>query len=93
MRKLVLNYLLYKKYSKVMGTYIGWYDYKKEEYVGMFKGGDKWVIENPQNHVVIREADPTEPGAVCKMFSRFQCMEGKDYVVKDGDVILFRFNV
>ena len=65
MRKFNLNYLLYKKYSKLLSTYIE----------GMFLQTDKCVIENPENHVVIREADPDEPGAVVKMFPRFQCME------------------
>lgn len=65
MRKLVLNYLLYKKYAKILSTYID----------GMFTKTDMWVIENPVNHVMIREADPSEPGAVCRMRPKFQCME------------------
>lgn len=65
MRKLNLNYLIYKKYAKVLSTYID----------GMFLQSDKCVIENPVSHVVIREADPDEPGAITKMFPRFQCME------------------
>lgn len=65
MRKLVLNYLIYKKYAKVLSTYID----------GMFLQSDKVVIEDPNSHVVIREADENEPGAIRKMFPRFQCME------------------
>ena len=65
LRKFTLNYLLYKKYSKLLSTYIE----------GMFLQSDKCVIENPDNHVIIREADPDEPGAIVKMTPRFQCME------------------
>lgn len=65
LRKFTLNYLLYKKYSKLLSTYIE----------GMFLQSDKCVIENPDNHVIIREADPGEPGAIVKMTPRFQCME------------------
>ena len=65
LRKFTLNYLLYKKYSKLLSTYIE----------GMFLQSDKCVIENPDNHVIIREADPDEPGATIKMFPKFQCME------------------
>ena len=65
MRKLVLNYLIYKKYAKVLSTYID----------GMFLQSDKTVIEDPETHVMIREADPNEPGATVKMSPRFQCME------------------
>lgn len=65
MRKLVLNYLIYKKYAKVLSTYID----------GMFLQSDKTVIEDPKTHVMIREADPNEPGAITKMSPRFQCME------------------
>lgn len=75
MRKFTVHYLLYKKYSKVLTTYIGTYDKKKEKNVGMFLGDDKYVIENPNNHVMIREADPGEPGAVTKMTTKFSCME------------------
>lgn len=74
MRKMVLNYLLYKKYSKVLTTYIG--TVVDGEPKGMFLQTDKWVIEDPKTHLVIREASsPQEPGAICKMFARFQCME------------------
>lgn len=65
LRKFTLNYLLYKKYSKLLSTYIE----------GMFLQSDKCVIENPDNHVVIREADPDEPGATIRMLPKFQCME------------------
>ena len=65
LRKFTLNYLLYKKYSKLLSTYIE----------GMFLQSDKCVIENPDNHVIIREADPDEPGATIRMLPKFQCME------------------
>ena len=65
LRKFTLNYLLYKKYSKLLSTYIE----------GMFLQTDKCVIENPDNHVIIREADPDEPGATIRMLPKFQCME------------------
>ena len=65
LRKFTLNYLLYKKYSKLLSTYIE----------GMFLQTDKCVIENPDNHVIIREADPDEPGATVRMLPKFQCME------------------
>ncbi len=74
MRKLVLNYLLFKKYSKVLTTYIG--TVVDGEPKGMFLQTDKWVIEDPKTHLVIREvSSPQEPGAICKMFAKFQCME------------------
>ena len=60
MRKLVLNYLLYKKNSKVLSTYID----------GMMNTG-RWVIED-KNHFPIREADPSEPGAIRKLFTRYE---------------------
>ena len=60
MRKLVINYLLFKKYSKVLSTYID----------GMLKEG-KWVIEDSR-HIPIREADPDEPGAVHKCFCHYE---------------------
>ncbi len=59
-RKLVLNYLLYKKNSKVLSTYID----------GMMNEG-KWIIED-KKHIPIREADPSEPGAVRKVFTRYE---------------------
>lgn len=65
MRKLVLSYLMYKKYAKILSTYI----------CGMFTQTDMWVIEDPESHVMIREADPGEPGAVVRMRPKFQCME------------------
>lgn len=60
MRKLVINYLLFKKYSKVLSTYID----------GMLKEG-KWVIED-EKHIPIREADPNEPGAIHKIFCHYE---------------------
>lgn len=76
MRKMVINYLLFKKYSKILTTYIGTFDKNKGENVGMFLATDKWVIENPENHVVIREAvSKDEPGAVRKMFAKFAALE------------------
>ena len=61
MRKFSLNYLLYKKYAKVLSTYID----------GMFKANNKWVIEG-EDHIPLREADPSEPGAVEKCFAHFE---------------------
>ncbi len=60
MRKIVINYLLFKKYSKVLSTYID----------GMLKEG-KWVIED-EKHIPIREADPDEPGAIHKCFCHYE---------------------
>ena len=57
MRKFTINYLLYKKYSKVLSTYIN----------GMFKENNKFVIEGP-DHIPTRYAEPDEPGAVEKCF-------------------------
>ena len=61
MRKFTINYLLYKKYAKVLSTYID----------GMFKANNKWVIEG-QDHIPLREADPTEPGAIEKCFVHYE---------------------
>lgn len=66
MRKMALMYLMYKKYSKVQTTYIG------EQ--AMFGKTAKWVIED-EHHIPYREADPTEPGAVKKLFIRYQVNE------------------
>jgi hypothetical protein len=55
MRKLNINYLRYKKYSKVLSTYID----------GMFKEQVVWMIED-KYHIPIRYADPREKGAVAK---------------------------
>ena len=60
MRKMVINYLLYKKFSKVLSTYID----------GMLADG-KWVIEDSK-HIPIREADPNEPGAIHKIFCHYE---------------------
>ena len=65
-RKMTLNYLLYKKYSKLCSVYVG--------STGMFKKNNKWVIENEQ-HLPIREADPNEPGAVEKCFVKYEVNE------------------
>ena len=61
MRKFTINYLLYKKYAKVLSTYID----------GMFKANNKWVIEG-EDHIPLREADPEEPGAVEKCFVHYE---------------------
>lgn len=64
-RKMTINYLRYKKYEKIRSTYL----------CGMFEATDKWVLEDPNSHVVIRECDENEPGAMKKMFAHFSCME------------------
>ena len=62
MRKFTINYLLYKKYSKVLSTYID----------GMFKANNKWVIEG-EDHIPLREAySPQEPGAIEKCFVHYE---------------------
>lgn len=61
MRKFTINYLLYKKYAKVLSTYID----------GMFKANNKWVIEG-RDHIPLREADPNEPGAIEKCFVNYE---------------------
>jgi hypothetical protein len=64
--KYMLNYLLYKKNAKILSTYIQ----------GMFKKEEKYVIEDPVTHIIIREADPaTEPEGVYKLLIHFACME------------------
>lgn len=60
MRKLVISYLLNKKYAKVLSTYVE----------GMM-GSGKWIIED-EYHFPIREADPSEPGAIKKCFSSYE---------------------
>ena len=62
-RKLTLNYLLFKKYSKLNSTYVG--------SDGMFKKNNRFVIEN-EDHIPLRYADPTEPGAVEKCFVHYE---------------------
>lgn len=62
MRKFILSYLLYKKYSKVYSTYIG---------DGAMFGVGKWVIES-EDHIPIREAQEGEPGAVKKLFTKYE---------------------
>ena len=66
MRKLCLNYLVYKKYAKLCSTYVG--------SEGMFKKNNKYVIEDKQ-HIPIREADPSEPGAMEKCFVHFEVLQ------------------
>lgn len=63
MRKMTLNYLLYKKYSKLLTTYIG------DD--GMFKKNNRYVIED-SNHIPLRYADPNEPGAIEKCFVKYE---------------------
>lgn len=63
MRKLTLNYLLFKKYSKLDSTYVG--------SDGMFKKNNKYVIEG-EDHIPLRYAEPTEPGAVEKCFVHYE---------------------
>lgn len=60
MRKLLVNYLLFKKYAKVLSTYVN----------GMFSN-TRWVIEG-DDHIPLRYADPNEPGAVEKCFVRYE---------------------
>ena len=62
---MTINYLRYKKYEKIRSTYL----------CGMFEATDKYVLEDPNSHVVIRECDENEPGAIKKMFAHFSCME------------------
>lgn len=63
MRKMTLNYLLYKKYSKLLTTYVG------DD--GMFKKGNRYVIEGP-DHIPLRYAKPGEPGAIEKCFVKYE---------------------
>lgn len=66
MRKMILNYLVYKKYAKLESTYVG--------STGMFHKTGKWVIEGP-DHIPVREASgPKEKGAVWKVFVRYEVM-------------------
>ena len=65
MRKLCLNYLVYKKYAKLCSTYVG--------SDGMFKKNNIYVIEDKQ-HIPIREADPNEPGAIEKCFVKYEVL-------------------
>ena len=60
MRKILINYMLFKKYAKVLSTYVD----------GMFNN-KKLVIEGPGN-IPIREALPGEPGAVEKCFVKYE---------------------
>lgn len=65
MRKLCLNYLVYKKYAKLCSTYVG--------IDGMFKKNNKYVIED-ERRIPIREADPSEPGATEKCFVKYEVL-------------------
>lgn len=83
MRKLTLNYLLYKKYAKLDSTYIQ----------GMFKANNKWVIEG-EDHIPLREVEPNEPGAVEKCFVHYEVntksskrwSSGFHTIISHGDV-------
>ena len=68
LRKYFVHLALFKKYNKLYTTYVS-----KE---GMF-GTDGWVIDDPESHVIIRDADPSEPGASLRMNLHFSCMEKK----------------
>ena len=61
-RKFVINYLLYKKYSKVLSTYID----------GMFKANNRYVIEGPDRIPLRYAISPDEPGAVEKCFVHYE---------------------
>jgi hypothetical protein len=63
MRKMTVNYLLYKKYAKLLSTYVG------DD--GMFKKNNRYVIEG-EDHIPLRYADPNEPGAVEKCFVKYE---------------------
>lgn len=63
MRKLCLNYLVYKKYAKLDSTYVG--------SDGMFKKNNRYVIEG-EDHIPLRYADSNEPGAVEKCFVHYE---------------------
>ena len=63
MRKLTLNYLVYKKYAKLDSTYVG-----KE---AMFKKNNKYVIES-EDHIPLRYAEPGEQGAIEKCFVHYE---------------------
>ena len=63
MRKMTINYLLFKKYSKLHTTYIG------DD--GMFKKNNRLVIEGP-DHIPLRYAEPGEPGAVEKCITHYE---------------------
>ena len=63
MRKLCLNYLIFKKYSKLNSTYVG--------SNGMFKKNNRYIIEG-EDHIPIRYAKQGEPGAVEKCFVHYE---------------------
>lgn len=66
MRKLVINYLLYKKYAKVLSTYVD----------GMFNNY-MWVIEDKKTKIPIKKCSPNEPHAVKKIFVPYNCLQKK----------------
>lgn len=66
MRKFVLMYLLFKKHSKMLTTYVG--------DTGMFNKTSTYVIED-ENHIPIRYANEGEPGAIKKTFIKYQVNE------------------
>ena len=76
-RKMTINYLRYKKYEKIRSTYL----------CGMFEATDKYVLEDPNSHVVIRECDENEPGAIKKMFAHFACMEKQTKRWSSGEML------
>ena len=69
LRKYFVHLACFKKYNKIYTTYVS-----KE---GMFGQTDRYVIDDPESHVIIRDADPNEPGALLRMSLHFNCMEKK----------------
>jgi hypothetical protein len=67
LRKYFVHLALFKKYNKIYTTYVS-----KE---GMFGQTDRWVIDDPESHIILRDADPDEPGASLRMNLHFSCME------------------
>ena len=53
----------------------------------MFEATDKYVLEDPNSHVVIRECDENEPGAIKKMFAHFACMEKQTKRWSSGEML------
>jgi hypothetical protein len=56
----------------------------------MFKKEEKFVIEDPDTHIIIREADPGDPRGVYKLLIHFACMEKSSKrwskAVREGDL-------
>ena len=67
LRKFFVLMALFKKYNKLYTTYVS-----KE---GMFGQSDRWVRDDLESHIIIRDADPDEPGASLRMNPHFSCME------------------